>query len=251
MRRRSDYTSMGGLNVRFPATEWTRVIEPALGEAILNELPNRYWKPIYCYLRSKGFGNEEAKDLTQGFFTEVVLDRGLFRNVERSKGKFRTLLLTALDHYVVSVSRDEKRKKRRPSLLITLDEQLPLPDSSLAGPEEAFDYGWAVDLMERTLDELERECVRDGMSEHWQVFRARVLLPIMENAQAPSLADVCRKCGVADPAKVSNMIVTVKRRFKQLLERDVRKFVESEAEVESEIERLIDLFHKKAAAEDS
>lgn len=251
MRRCSDYTSMGGLRMQFPPTEWTQVIEPALGRAIQNELPVRYWKPIYCYLRNKGYGNEEAKDLTQGFFTEIILDRGLSKNVERSKGKFRTLLLTALDHYIVSVARYEKRKKRRPAALVVLDGELPIPDPSLADPQEAFDYGWAADLMAKVLDDLEAECDHDGMSKHWQVFRARVLLPITENTQPPSLPDVCRAHGIADPAKASNMIVTVKRRFKQLLERYVRPFVESDTEVASEIGRLIDLFHRKAKTEKS
>lgn len=250
MRRRDDYTSMGGLDIEFPATQWTRVIEPALGKALVSELPVRYWKPVYCYLRSKGYGNEEAKDLTQGFFTEI-LDRGLAKTVERSKGKFRTLLLTALDHYIISAARYEKRKKRRPANLVVLDDELSIPDPSLANPEEAFDYGWAVDLMARVLNELEAECQRDGMSKHWHVFRARILLPLMENIQPPPLPDVCRDCGIADPAKASNMIVTVKRRFKQLLERHVRRFVESDAEVPSEIGRLIDLFHSRAKAERS
>ena len=251
MRGRSDYTSIGGLRMQFPPTEWTRVIEPALGQAIQNELPSRYWKPIYCYLRNKGYDNEEAKDLTQGFFTEIILDRGLARNVERSRGKFRTLLLTALDHYVISVARYEKRKKRRPAGLVVLDEAFPIPDSSLTDPQDAFDYGWAADLMARVLDELETECHQDGISKHWEVFQARVLLPITQNTEPPSLTDVCRDRGIADPTKASNMIVTVKRRFRQLLERHVRRFVESEAEVATEIQRLIDLFHSKAKIEKS
>ena len=246
MRQPGEYTSMGGLGVLFPPTEWTRVIEPALGEAIQNELPARYWKPIYCYLRKKGYGNEEAKDLTQGFFTEIILDRGLFKNVERSKGKFRTLLLTALDHYAVSVARYQKRQKRRPASLTELDPDLPMPDTSRVDPQDAFDYGWAADLMARVLGDLEAECEQDGLHQHWQVFRARVLLPIVGHAEAPSLSDVCREHSISDPTKASNMIVSVKRRFRQLLERYVRRFVESDAEVEPEIRRLIDLFHGNA-----
>ncbi len=30
--------------------------------ALIDSLLNLYWKPVYCYLRQKHYGNEEAKD---------------------------------------------------------------------------------------------------------------------------------------------------------------------------------------------
>ncbi len=244
MQRHNDYTSIGGFGGRSPQTQWTKMVEPSLGEAIQNELPARYWKPIYCYLRSKGYDNEEAKDLTQGFFTEIIFDRGLFRSVERSKGRFRTLLLTALDHYIISVARYKKRKKRHPGPVATLDEQTAPADNNFNDPADAFDYGWASQLLERVLYDLETECNRDGNSKHWEIFRAKVLQPLLENAKPPALSDICKRYGVANEGKASNMIVTVKRRFKRLLEHHVRRFVDSEGEVENEIGRLIDIFAK-------
>jgi hypothetical protein len=103
VRDRSDHSPLETTGTRFPATDWTGIIDPSSGQAIQQELSTRYWKPIYCYLRSKGYSDEDAQDLTQGFFAEIVLDRGLSRNIDRSKGKFRTLLLTALNHYAISV----------------------------------------------------------------------------------------------------------------------------------------------------
>ncbi|MEJ2703722.1 MAG: hypothetical protein P8Z79_14900 [Sedimentisphaerales bacterium] len=233
--------------MQFPPTEWTRVVEPSLREAIQNELPARYWKPIYCYLRRKGYSNEEAKDITQDFFTEIILDRGLFKNVERSKGKFRTLLLTALEHYVISFARFQKRKKRYPGPTVMLDEQTIVPDQSLTNPEDAFDYGWASQLLENVLNSLKIECDRDDLSTHWEVFNAKVLKPIIENTKPPSLEEICKKFNVTNNNKASNMIVTVKRRFRRLLEHHVRTFVESEAEVAREISRLIDVFSRNRA----
>ena len=247
MNHRDGYTSIGGYMMQFPPTEWTRVIEPSLGEAIQNELPARYWKPIYCYLRRKGYSNEEAKDITQDFFTEIILGRGLFRNVERSKGKFRTLLLTALEHYIISVARYQKRKKRYPGPTVVLDEQTIIQDSNLADPEDAFDYGWASQLLERVLNNLKIECDRDGVSTHWEVFNARILQPILTNTKPPSLGEICKEFNVTSASKASNMIVTVKRRFKRLLEHHVRTFVDSEGEVAREISRLIDVLSKNSA----
>jgi len=43
-------TAMGGLNERFPTTEWARILDPVQREAILAELCAKYWKPLYHYL---------------------------------------------------------------------------------------------------------------------------------------------------------------------------------------------------------
>lgn len=237
-----DYTAIGGMNIRFPPTEWTRVIEPAVGQAIQTELIVRYWKPIYCFLRTRGYSNEQAKDLTQGFFTEIILDSNLFKNLDRSKGKFRTLLLTALNHYIIDVARHEKRRKRHPGMMVSLDTELQVSDTSLAEPEQAFDYGWAAGVLENVLADLRTECVNGGLTTHWEVFQARVLTPILEESPPPALSDLCKRLGIATEATASNMIVTVKRRFKQLLRRYVRRFVDSDADVDSEIVRLAGVF---------
>ena len=73
----------------------------------------RYWKPVYCYLRRKGHDNEAAKDITQGFFCDVVLSRNLVPQADPTKGRFRTFLLTALDRYVIDRHRKEAAQVRR------------------------------------------------------------------------------------------------------------------------------------------
>lgn len=237
-----DYTTMGGLNTQFPSTEWTRVIEPAIGQNIQKELVHRYWKPVYCYLRHKGCSNEEAKDLTQGFFTEIILDSNLFSNIDRTKGKFRSLLLTALNHYIIDVARHDKRLKRHPGVLVPLQDDLSISTESLANPEAAFDYAWATDVLNETLKKLEAECRRDGLVQHWDVFQARILRPIFEKKTPESIRAICQRLGIVNKTRASNMIVTVKRRFKQLLERNVGKYVDSNEDVSLEIRRLLDLF---------
>jgi DNA-directed RNA polymerase specialized sigma24 family protein len=126
--KRHDHTSIGGAGKTFQTTQWS-VIEKiaANGETdsqmLINDLLGKYWKPVYCYLRHKGHGNEEAKDLTQGFFQEVVLGRKLVHQASQAKGSFRTFLLTALSRYVKSVHRKEIAHKRIPkSNLMPLED---------------------------------------------------------------------------------------------------------------------------------
>ncbi|MHC4699882.1 MAG: RNA polymerase sigma factor [Planctomycetota bacterium] len=101
-------TWMGGAERRFPPTEWTQLLDHSQKEAILAELCARYWKPLYSYLRASGFGNDKAKDLVQGFLTEKVIDQELIRQADKTKGRLRTFLLTAIRNYAVNVGRSER-----------------------------------------------------------------------------------------------------------------------------------------------
>jgi RNA polymerase sigma-70 factor (ECF subfamily) len=210
---------------------------------VLEELLSKYWKPIYCYLRRKGYGNEQAKDLVQGFFQEVVLGRDFLRQADPTRGKFRTFLLTALDRYVIGVRRAETTKKRLPAGgLVRLDgmdaPELPEACPDLP-PEEAFHHAWAATLLDQVLKTVETLCRESGHDIYWEVFRARVVRPIMGGVEPPSLREVCKKHGIPSETGASNMIVMVKRRFRVVLRRQVRQFVGSDAEAEKEIQELI------------
>jgi len=255
MSERGHKTTAGGREGVFHTTHWTEIFEARSEDeprrqAALEELLGSYWKPVYCWLRRKGHPQEEAKDLTQGFFHEVVLRHGLIRQADSAKGRFRTFLLTALEHYAVSVHRAERAKQRTPDGgLIRLEgiDGLNVPEPAQCGsPEEAFDYAWASALLDEVLTEVAEECHRRGKETHWEIFQERVLKPIMDNAEPPSLPDLCRKCGIPNEARVSKMTIAVKRRFRGTLRRRVRQFVDSDAEVEDEIHYLMRIFSERS-----
>ena len=253
--RREDYTDMGGTREAFLTTHWS-VIEDSgsddqdKNQALIGLLVSRYWKPVYCYLRRKGHNNEQAKDLTQGFFHEVVLERDLVKKTDMSGGRFRSFLLVALNRYVIDVKREELARKRIPNdKLIPLDtvDPLDLPQTlRQPAPEDAFNYAWVSVLLEQVLEEVEAACQKDGKSAHWNVFQHRVLLPIMNRTDRPSLSEVCEKFGIRDDANASNMIVTVKRRFQAALRKHLRNSVMSDEQVNSEFQELRKFFPKMA-----
>ena len=248
-----EYTSIGGNQGSFQTTHWT-VIEAAGSDGadrtlLLNDLLQRYWKPVYCYLRRKGFDNEHAKDLTQSFFHEVVLGRKLIQRADRTKGRFRTLLLVALDRYLVSVHRKQSAQKRIPKdRLVNLEniDSVELP-TAVAGlnSEESFNYAWVSHLLDQVLKEVQTECCSHGMAVHWQLFAAKILQPIREGTKAPSLAEICDKYSIEDKLKASNMIFAVKRRFQAAFRRLVRESVTLEAEVGEEMQELMKFLSKK------
>ena len=242
------YTSMGGAPGSFQATHWTAIERIGISNdicsaALVADLLRTYWKPVYCYLRHKGYNNEQAKDLTQGFFREVVLGRKLIQQADRVKGRFRTLLLRALDRYLISVHRKDTARKRIPQdRLISLEDsnfpELPKATSNL-NSEDIFHYTWVCELLDRLLEEVETECLHRGMAMHWDLFHDRVLSPIITCAESPSLEELCHKYGVASTVKVSSMIFSVKRRFRSAMKRLMRKSVASEAQINEEMLELM------------
>jgi len=248
-----EYTSMGGALGSFQATHWTAIERIGSGNdicsaALVDDLLRTYWKPVYCYLRHKGHGNAEAKDLTQGFFHEVVLGRELIQRADRAKGRFRTLLLRALDRYLVSIHRKETARKRIPqNKLISLEDstfgELPEETGNL-NSDEVFHYAWVCELLDRMLEEVEAECRRNGMAVHWDMFHDRVLHPILASTEPLPLEELCRKYGIDATTKASSMIFAVKRRFQAAAKRLLRESVASEHEIDEEMLELMKFLAK-------
>src|SRR5205823_2430155 len=93
----------------FATTHWSVVLEaqgdsPAAQNA-LEKLCRAYWRPVYAFLRRQGVGPEEAEDITQGFFAQL-LERRKFSALRKEKGRLRSFLLGSLKYFLA----DERRR---------------------------------------------------------------------------------------------------------------------------------------------
>ena len=249
-----DQTDMGGTRGAFLTTHWSLIEDAQAGSnkdgSLIGILLRTYWKPVYCYLRHKGYNNEEAKDLTQDFFHEVVLNRHLAGRADQDKGRFRSFLLYALNQYLINQDRDQRTQKRIPrEKLASLDMgELPdLPQSfAQATAEDSYHYAWLSALLERVTAEVKTACQEHGMETHWALFHERILRPILNNSDQVSLTQLCENHGIVDTKKASNMIVTVKRRFRSVLTAFVRNTVVSEEQTHEELQYLLKFLPKDA-----
>jgi len=247
-----DRTDLGGARETFLTTHWSLIKgikeQEDRDRALISLLLERYWKPIYCCLRRKGYGNEEAKDLTQGFFHDVVLSRRLIQRADAAQGRFRSFLLHALNQYLIDEQRKAAAQKRIPkSKLVTLEAVDPpsLPQMMHDfDDEQCFNYAWKADLLDRVLTELRQAYVEQGMDAHWHLFRDRLLRPSLDDTPAPSLTDLCEQHGITGEVKASNMLGTVKRRFQSLLKEQVRQTVLSGEVAEEELGEMFQFFKK-------
>ncbi|MFC1652593.1 hypothetical protein ACFL3F_02630 [Planctomycetota bacterium] len=252
--KRRDQTSMGGEAETFFTTHWSLIEDIQSGQdkdrILIGSLLERYWKPVYCFLRRKGYGNEQAKDLTQGFFHEIVLNRGLIKRADQAKGRFRSFMLHALGEYLIDQRRKESAQKRVPKekrVPLDMVEPPALPERiTRLGPEDCFHYAWKSALLDHTLSEVQARCLEQGFQTHWHLFRERVVQPTLENLEPPSLKQICARHHIEDEAKASNMIITVKRRFQAALQKNVRTTVISANETHDELKEILTLFPKSA-----
>jgi len=245
-----DQTNIGGSGEAFLTTQWSLIDGVNRGEdrdrMLISSLLRRYWKPVYCFLRYKGYPNEEAKDLTQAFFHEVVLNRSLVSRANPAQGRFRSFLLHALEQFLIDCLRKESAKKRIPKAkLVSFEftDHLDIPQTvSQSSPEACFNYTWKSFILDQTLEMVKAACLEQGLLIHWNIFEERVLKPIFQHEGASSMKEICQRYGIASESIASNMLVTVKRRFRAVLRRTLRDTVRSEDEVDGELREMLSLF---------
>jgi RNA polymerase sigma-70 factor (ECF subfamily) len=250
--RPKDQTDMGGLRESFLTTHWSLIEgikkHQDKDRSLISLLLERYWKPVYCYLRRKGYHNEEAKDLTQGFFHEIVLNRRLVHRADASKGRFRSFLLHALDQFLIDRMRRESTQNRIPKeKLVPLDitDQPELPETILArSPEDCFAYTWKSELLEWTLAQVQADCEQQGLNTHWYLFRDKVLEPTLSNKESEPMKAIAIRYGITSESTAFNMLLTVKRRFKATLRTNLRSTVLSEADIDEEWQEMLNFFRK-------
>ncbi len=230
-------TETRGRGVDLPQTDWTRIGNPLLRAAVLRELCEKYWKPLYAYLRCRGFSNDLAKDLVQGFFTDKILGREFLDKADRSRGRFRSFLLVAIRNYAASV-----RAKDNWTCIIDYD----VTAEHGTDAEAEFVRVWAEDVLEGVLRELEDECRLRGKNTHWKVFR-EWLVECRTEEHRDRMANLCARYGVPDEATAYNMVSNLKKRFRVILRRHLIDQAGCEEDPDEEIRAFIAVFSKPAA----
>jgi RNA polymerase sigma factor (sigma-70 family) len=251
-RARNDVTSMTGSGsaaagqqgaVAFTTTHWSLVLEaqgdsPAAQEAV-EKLCRAYWRPIYSFLRREGVGQEEAEDLTQGFFA-LLLERRDFSAVRKEKGRLRSYLLTSLKHFVA----DERRramaiKRGKGERLIPLEELRTgewrgMEPTDQLTAERIYERRWASTLLDRVLSRLEDKYRTRGNAALFDSFNQL----LADEPGAPSQADIAAQLGMTENA-VSQAFHRFRQSYQSLLREEIAHTVATPADIENELRYLI------------
>ena len=224
----------------FPPTRWSIVVAAQDDSAAaLEHLCRVYWPAVYSYSRRAGDGEEDARDLTQGFFA-MLLGKHLLGAVNPEKGRFRSWLLAAFSNYSRSEWRAANRQKRgggQPGFSLDApaenDWMFDLPDGALA-PDEAFDRKGVESLLRRVLARLRDEFAASGRAPLFDVLKPFLTSPRGEMPYAEAVA----ASGLSDSA-VKSAIHRMRQRYAVLLRDEVAQTVGNPEEVEAEIRWLL------------
>jgi len=229
--------------VAFATTHWSVVLtaqgeSPAAHEA-LEKLCRTYWRPIFAFLRRQGIRPEEAEDLTQGFFAQL-LERKSLNAVRKEKGRLRSYLLGALKYFLADEQRRAMAIKRgKGQRLIPLEElrageRIEMEPADPVTPEMIYERQWASTLLERVLSRLKDEYRAAGNATLFDSLKQ--LLP--DEPGSPSQAEIAAHLGMTENA-VRQAFHRFRQRYQSLLREEIAHTVATPGDIEDELRHLI------------
>lgn len=232
----------------FATTRWTLVLR-ARGttpeaRAALGELCEAYWDPVFRFLRREGRDEDTARELTQEFFSRLLARAGV-ESVRPELGRFRSYLLGALKHFLADARDRESRLKRGGGVTLesldapgTVDggEPWAIPDPVAGVNDAVFDRAWAVAVMDRAVRALSGEFADAGRERQFAVLHSW----LGGGSGAGSQAEAAQALGMSEGA-VKVAIHRLRRRFRDLIRREIAQTVSSEDEVDAELRYLIEV----------
>lgn len=229
-------TELGGDDVRFRPTLWGTILRArdAGGEearAALGRLADRYWKPLYFFLRRQGHDVETAKDLVQGFF-ERILEKDDLKGVAPEKGRFRNWLLVALRHFVADEQERARALKRgggrAPADFAEAERVLA---ASTDPADVLFVRAWATELLDRCLLRLRVEWDSKGRAGDFDAL-ARHL-----SGATGTYKETADRLGVPEH-EVKNRLHAMRKRLREFLREEVMESLDDPSQVDQEIADL-------------
>jgi len=227
----------------FVTTRWSVVLtagrsQTAHAQVALEQLCQIYWYPLYAYVRRRGHPPEDAQDLTQEFFARL-LQRNWVGRADQQKGRFRSFLLSAMNHFL-SDEWDKARAQKRGGGLKPLPLQFDTAETRFSHepadpvtPEQNFERRWALTLLDEVLRRLRAEYEQEGRKE---LFAGLHPCLVGGSTDQP-YAELAVKLGVTE-GTVKAAVHRLRQRYRQLLRDEIAQTVAEPGEVDEELHHL-------------
>ncbi|MFO0945879.1 MAG: hypothetical protein U1D30_08035 [Planctomycetota bacterium] len=232
----------------FPTTAWT-FIESAKDPAdanyrqALGHFAESYWKPVFFFLRARGYPVEKAEDLTQDFFCRFH-EKNWMSPASKERGRFRNFLLRVLVRFLSDQSQDRApRQKAFEDKQLAISQWLTEEDRAFEPgtsdtPETVFMRRWAASVLRTVNDQLREQCEREGRAQWYAIFCER--FDSESDKKSLSLEALAEKYSLSRD-QVRYAIENVTNWFQKALRRELRDQVGSESEIDAEIRELMTL----------
>ncbi len=228
----------------FTTTHWSVVLaagdsaSPNSREA-LEKLCRAYWYPLYVYVRRRGYGPEDAQDLTQQFFARF-LEKGSFSLADPSRGRFRTFLLKSLEHFVADDWKRAHRAKRGGGTVglhldgVVAEACYAAELTETMTPERAYEERWALTLLEQVLGRMREDYARVGKARLFEALEDFLWGPDGSVSYAALAQDLATTEGALRVA-----VHRLREHYRDRLRAEVAQTVSGPSEVDVELRYLI------------
>jgi RNA polymerase sigma-70 factor (ECF subfamily) len=227
----------------FATTHWSLVLAAGKGaspdaDAALAALCQRYWYPLYAFVRRSGHQPADAQDLTQEFFARL-LEKHYLLAADPERGRFRSFLLSSCKHFL-SKQRDRAKAQKRGGgrKLLPLDFEAgegrySLEPTHEVTAEKVYERRWALTLLDQVFARLRDEFDRAGKRDEFD----RLKVYLTGEAAALSYRDVAAGLGTTEGA-VKVAVHRLRRRYRELVREEIAHTVAGPDEVAEELRRL-------------
>lgn len=228
---------------RFSTTRWSVVIGAQgsgdSARASLESLCRTYRPPVVAYIASRGHRGDAAEDLAQSFFAKF-LEGNHHAGLDPARGRFRSYLLTAIQHFLINADIEANAIKRgRRIRFEDIDDAGVAYEPLVAdtpSPEQAFDQAWALAVLDAAMSRLGEETQAAGKGRLFE--RVRDFM-----AESPGADDYARVAG--ELGLRTNTVAVAVHRLRQRLRELVREEV---AETAADSEAMADELNRLRTA---
>lgn len=227
----------------FATTQWSVVVR-AIGdhdsqaaETALSDLCQQYWYPLYCYVRTRVSDADDAADIVQGFFLQL-LEKSSLRIADQSRGRFRNFLLGSINNFLLNQrrrSRAEKRGGGRKPLsfdFVQADQRFQLEPVDRLTPERVFERTWALELIDGCLMKLRTR------------YDSQNQIELFESLCGSLLGGDVSYAAIGESLQMNENAIKVaahrmRQRLRELVRGEVADTVDDPGDVESELQALM------------
>ncbi len=188
--------------------------------AALDWLCRAYWDVLRAHAQHRGW--RDADDAVQDFWLHLIEHSGIAQ-VDRKRGRFRSWLLSCLDHHLADRHDALQASKRgggralaslQDDAVVAKAEQQQVNNGN--NPQQLFDRLWATTLLQRAQDRLQRE----QQSSSAQLKYKYLQRFLEQNGEAEAYAAAAVELGMSEGA-VKVAVFRLRERFRICLRCEV------------------------------
>lgn len=208
-----------------------------IAKVALAELCQRYWYPLYCFVRTKVANHEDAADIVQGFFLQLLEKSNLVK-ADPQRGRFRNFLLSSTSNYLKNHRRDANAIKRGGNVthlsidFSKADQKFKLEPIELLTPEKIYERSWAMELIDCCLTKLRGQYQDKDQTEIFESLCSSLL------GGEVSYSEIATRLNMS-PNAVKVAAHRMRQRLGDQIRDEVANTVDNPAEVEVELQHLM------------